>query len=175
MISLLGAPATTHAEPLPPGKLGMVTGVRNGVGPTDGEIGYGWTFGFEAAWQPMGPEQRLGWGINWTLLWAYFGAESGARITETLDLLELDLGGRLRLAPQLGRPLYVTLGAGAGLMRANAPLPPDNTRSTFGAYGSLGVEHGLWGTLLLSLELRTGFIGSEPTLATGLVGVGVSL
>ena len=153
----------------------MLFGLRNGVGPTDGKIGFGWAIGVDAAWQPMGPDQRVGWSVNWSLLWAYFGEEAGARVTDTLDLLELDIGGRLRVAPRVGHPQYVFGGAGAGLIGANAPHSADQGRTDYGVYGAIGVEQGLWNTLLLTLELRTGFLGSEPTLATGLLGIGASL
>lgn len=171
----LAATSHAHADVMPPGKVGGLVGLRNGVGATDGEIGFGWAVGVEASWQPMGLDQRLGWGVNWSLLWAYFGDEAGARITRTLDLLELDVGGRLRLALRPGHPQIVFVGAGAGLIGANAPHTADQGRTDYGVYAAVGAEHGMWGIMHVTLELRTGFLGTEPTLATGLLGVGVSL
>ena len=51
--------STAAADPLPAGALGLTFGGMSGTGADAKRIGYGYTFGFQAAWQPMTTEQRI--------------------------------------------------------------------------------------------------------------------
>jgi hypothetical protein len=82
----------------------------------------------------------------------------------------MGLGARLRLAPSdPTRSLF--LGGGAALLRANAPLPPDDERSYLGGFVGLGLEQLAWARSLVTFELRYGLFGGPGSLSV-LLGVG---
>jgi hypothetical protein len=91
---------------------------------------------------------------------SWFG-EDETSIAGALNLIELDFGGRLRVALERGSPRYLVLGAGASLLRANVPLPPDDERHYVGPYGSLGFEVYVQ-DLLIGLEARYGLLALGP-------------
>ena len=54
--------ASAHAEPLPPGTIGPLTGALSGTGADAKRIGYGiYSFGLQASWHPMTTERTRGW------------------------------------------------------------------------------------------------------------------
>lgn len=171
---MAAAARPARAEDLPPAKLALVSGVRHGASEVSDVIGYGWTMGVEADWQPMAVGQRLGWGVGWTLLWSWFGPEPAARVAGTLDLIELDAVLRVRFAPTPRPGRVLTVGGGGMLLRSNERLPPDDDRAYLGPFVELGYEHLAFGALTATIHVRLGpFTG--PTIASALVGVGIAL
>ena len=164
---LVATPAA--ADPVPSGRLSAVGGIRTGTGSLDDSFGLGALYGIEAAWEPLPEGRRLGYGIHWNVLFGDFGSDPAA-ITGDLDILEMGLGARLRIAPaDPARSLF--LGGGVALLRANAPLPPDDERSYIGGFAGLGIEQLAWSRALLTLELRYGLFGGPGSLSV-LLGVG---
>src|SRR5690606_3189419 len=104
--------------------------------------------------------QRFSLGGFWAVRRSWFG-EDETSIAGALDLIELDFGGRLRVALERGAPRFMVLGAGASLMRANVPLPPDDARHYLGPYGSVGFEVYVEG-FLIGLEARYGMLALGP-------------
>jgi len=172
--AVVAAPAPARAEDLPPSRLSLIGGVRHGTSGVSNDIGYGWGIGVEAAWQPMAVGQRLGWGVSWSLLWSWFGSQPAARISGTLDLLELDLAVRARFAPTPTPGRVLTLGAGGMLLRSNERLPPDAERSYLGPFIEIGYEHLAFGSFTATIHLRLGPV-TGPTIVSALFGVGVAL
>jgi hypothetical protein len=174
-IGLCAAPRAAAAEELPSSALTVLGGVRKGASEVSDDIGYGWSIGLAATWQPMTVGQRLGWGIGWSLMWSWFGHEPASRITGTLDLIELDLVLRARFAPTPSPGRILTVGAGAMLLRANERLPPDDDRSYIGPFVEVGYEHLVYGALTGTLHLRLGPLGNGPSIASAILGIGVVL
>jgi hypothetical protein len=168
----LNSPAL--AEDLPSSALTVLTGLRHGASEVSDDIGYGWTIGLSATWQPMTVGQRLGWGIGWSLMWTWFGDEPASDITGGLDLIELDVYLRARFAPTPSPGRVLTVGAGGMLLRANERLPPDGDRSYFGPMIEVGYEHLVYGPITATLHLRLGPL-TGPSIASAILGVGVVL
>lgn len=169
----IAAPA--RADDLPPSRLSLLGALRHGTGEVSSSIGYGESIGLEASWQPMAVGQRLGWGVAWSLLWSWFGDQPAARITGSLDLLELDLTLRLRFAPTPSPGRVLTVGIGGELLRSNERLPPDDDRAYLGPFAEIGYEHLAWGAVTATIHVRLGPLGTGPTIATALLGIGVAL
>jgi hypothetical protein len=175
LASLALASPAARAEDLPPGRIAIVGGLRHGTGAVADDIGLGWSLGIEAAWQPMTVGQRLGYAVSWSLHWAWFGEQPAARITGSLDMIQLDAAFRVRLAPTPAPGRCLTLGFGGTLLRANERLPPDDDRSYLGPFGEIGYEHLAFGSFTATLHVRLGPIATGPTIVTGLLGIGVAL
>ncbi len=170
---LLGLAAPAVADTVPSGRISAIVGLRNGTGGLDDSFGLGVMYGVEAAWEPLRDEQKLGYVIHWNVLFGNFGSDPAA-ITGSLDILEMNLGARLRIAPKdPARTLFI--GGGAALFRANAPLPPSNERSYVGGFAGFGVEQLAWSRALLTLEIRYGIIGPGPNSVSVLLGVGLGV
>jgi len=169
LLVALAAPARAHADVMPSGRLSGVGGLRTGTQSLDDAFGMGVLYGIEASWEPMPDGRRISYGIHWNVLFGNFGSDPAA-ITGSLDVLEMALGARLRLAPSdPSRSLF--LGGGAALLRANAPLPPDDERSYLGGFVGLGLEQLAWARSLVTFELRYGLFGGPGSLSA-LLGVG---
>jgi hypothetical protein len=173
-IGMSGAPAA-RAEDLPPGRIAVVGGLRHGTSGVADDIGLGWSFGIEAAWQPMTVGQRLGYAVSWSLHWAWFGDQPAARITGSLDMIQLDAAFRVRLAPTPAPGRCLTLGLGGTLLRASERIPPDDDRSYLGPFAELGYEHLAFGSFTATLHFRLGPIATGPTILSALFGIGIAL
>ena len=169
------APATARADDLPPSRLALIGGLRHGTSTVSDDIRFGWSIGVEAAWQPMSVGQRLGYAVSWSLLWSWFGDEPAARITGTLDLIELAIALRARFAPTPSPGRVLTLGGGAMLLRSNERLPPNDERAYIGPFVELGYEHLAWGSFTATIHLRLGPVANGPPIVSALLGVGVAL
>ena len=169
VLVLVGTAAPARADVMPSGRLSAVGGIRTGTQSLDDAFGLGVLYGIEAAWEPMPDGRRISYALHWNVLFGDFGADPAA-ITGELDILEMGLGARLRLAPSdPARSMF--LGGGAALLRANAPLPPDDERSYLGGFVGLGLEQLAWKRALLTFELRYGLIGGPGSVSV-LLGVG---
>jgi hypothetical protein len=162
--------ASARADVMPKGRLAAIGGIRNGTQSLNDAFGMGAVYGVEASWEPLGDRQKLGYAILWNVLFCNFGSDPAA-ITGSLDEVEMNLGARLRFAPRdPARTLF--LGGGAALLRANAPLPPDDKRAYIGGFGGFGVEQLAFGKALITLEFRYGLIGNGPGSLSVLLGIG---
>ena len=106
---------------------------------------------------------------------ALIGDQPAARITGSLDLIELDVAVRLRFAPTPTPGRCLTLGAGGMLLRSNERLPPDDRRSYLGPFGELGYEHLAYGSFTATFHLRLGPVATGPTILSGLLGIGIAM
>ncbi len=156
-VALPSARAQAEDE-LPRGRIGASVGVKQGTGGLGGDFGV--VAGIEAGYHPTGLDQRFSLGAFWAVRRSWFG-EDETSIAGALNLIELDFGGRLRVALERGAPRFLVLGAGASLLRANVPLPPDDSRHYVGPYGSLGFEVYVNG-VLIGLEGRYGLLAFGP-------------
>jgi hypothetical protein len=163
--------ATASADPLPPGSLGIVpVGVASGTGADAKKIGAAYTFGFQAAWQPMNTDRRLGWAVRWgTFFGRYYGG-SAARIDSVLRTVQMDFTAGLRFRPWDTPASYVTLRGGAEFFRMNEPIPPSMQRAFVGGITEVGYEH-FGGWYLLDVDVRYGLLGSEPSNVALLIGI----
>lgn len=176
VIAALAMPvAPARAEDLPPGRVSLIGGLRHGTSGVSDDIGFGWSLGVEAAWQPMTVGQRLGYAVAWSLHWAYFGEQPASRITGTIDMIQLDAAFRVRFAPTPAPGRCLTLGFGGTLLRSNERIPPDDKRAYLGPFAEIGYEHLAFGSFTATFHLRLGPIGTGPTILSGLLGLGVAL
>lgn len=162
MIVAMGvALPSAHAQredELPAGRIGASVGVKQGTGGLGGDFGV--VAGIEAGYHPTRLDQRFSVGGFWAVRRSWFG-EDDTSIAGALNLIELDFGGRLRVALERGAPRFLVLGGGASLLRANVPLPPDDSRHYVGPYGSLGFELYV-NDILIGLEARYGLLALGP-------------
>jgi hypothetical protein len=164
--------ATASADPLPPGAIGAVVGVPAGTGADAKKLGVGYTFGFQAAWQPMNTDRRLGWAVRWGTFFGNYYSGSAARIDSSVRTVQMDFTAGLRFRPWDTPSSYVTLRGGAEFFRANEPLPPLMQRSFVGGITEVGYEH-VGGWYLLDVDVRYGLLGSQPSNVAVLVGFSV--
>ncbi len=175
LAALVVAPSSSRADDLPAGTLGAVLGAQAGTSGAYTSLGVGVAYGLAAAWQPMSDEQRIGWGVRWSVLFGYFPDAASAPVSGVLRLVELDVVGRLRIAPTAQPGRYLTVGVGGSLLRSNEPIMPDNRRAFVGPIATFGYEHNAWGSALLGVDVRYGLIETGPTSIGLLVYVGTAL
>lgn len=159
------------ADALPSGSLGIVTGVRQGVGAASSTFGLGALWGVEAGYQPMSTSQRVGWAVRWRVLFSGYLSGQSDNLAGNLRAVEVDGGAALRIAPRPGLLRYLDVGAGVSLLRSNIPLlPPSRQRAYLGPYVSVGLEQYV-GSPVLTFELRVGVIGTGPTTLSAIAGI----
>ncbi len=163
-VVLVGLSGVAEAQfELPAGRFGLATGIRQNTGAVGADYGFGFLLGVEAGYQPSLAGRRYSLGANWGLLWGRFGADNPALVNDLLIVLEMNFGGRLRLAIDENSPRFVFLGVGGTVLRTNFPVDPGNRRSHFGPYVSVGLDQYLSSEFLVALEARYGVIASGPT------------
>jgi hypothetical protein len=160
--------APARAEDTPRGRLGVVIGARNATDGFASDYGLGIIFGFDAAWEVV-PRERWGIGLHWAVLFSRFdflgyGVDT-ASVTGSLELVELDAGLRVRVAPLPGANRSMFFTAGAAALRTNIRLSDDDDRSQVGAYIGVGLELPVAGPLLSSIEIRHSFVHTPDTLS----------
>jgi hypothetical protein len=165
---LAGSASRASAEPLPSGSLGLVFGAVAGTGPDANRLGLGYIaypFSFQAAWQPMDTEQRIGWAIRWTTIFTSNYLASAAQVAD-LETMQMDLTLGLRVRPGKSPRRYLTARVGPAMFRANQTIPPKMQRAFVGGVGSVGVQQYLMGTLLLlDFDVRYGLVGGPSGIA----------
>lgn len=175
--SLAVAAAATTAraepsEPLPAGRLAVIAGVRTGTGSLYNSIGTGGVLGFEAGYAPLRAPQTIGIGLSWSILWSYYG-DGSARIADSMSMVELDAGVRVRLMLGARRRSVVYVGGGPALTRTNEPLFADGDRSYLAGWGAIGVETLPFGLLVTTsvrfaaIDNGRGTIGLMFSLGSG--------
>jgi hypothetical protein len=157
-VAMPSARAQREGDALPTGRIGASVGVKQGTGSLGSDFGI--VAGIEAGYHPTRLDQRFSLGGFWAVRRSWFG-ENPRSIAGGLDLIELDFGARLRVALERGAPRFMVLGAGASLLRANVPLPPDGARHYVGPYASLGFEF-YFHDVLIGLEGRYGLLALGP-------------
>jgi hypothetical protein len=166
---VLGLVASTapsaFAEPLPSGAMGIVVGAVAGTGPDASRLGVGYidAFSFQAAWQPMDSERRIGWAARWTTLFTASYGGSAAQVAD-LQAMQMDFSVGVRIRPSANPKRYLTFRGGPALFRANQTIPPKMRRAFIGPVASVGFQQYLVGTrALLDIDVRYGLIGEGPT------------
>jgi hypothetical protein len=157
-VALPAARAQREDGALPTGRIGASVGVKQGAGSLGSDFGF--VAGIEAGYHPTRLDQRFSLGGFWAVRRSWFG-DNPRSISGGLDLIELDFGARLRVALERGAPRFMVLGAGASLLRANVPLPPDDERHYVGPYASMGFEF-YFHDILIGLEGRYGLLALGP-------------
>ena len=143
VLALAATPAA--ADPMPSGRVSGQVGLKAATGAFAARLGLGWAFGFEAAYQPMRPDQSIGLGLSWSTTWSYYGADS-ARGADSLSMLELGAGVRARVPLGARRSQVLFLGGGVALVRTNEPPVVDGDRSYLGPWAAAGIEAQAYGT-----------------------------
>ncbi len=171
--ALAAAPAAARADDLPSGQLGTVGGVRQGTGQLGEVFGLGGMLGMRAGWQRSSTERHWSFGVGWEVLWGFFAANDPGISNESLRLLEMNLGLRVRRLLGQGTPRFLLLQSGVTVLRSNVPIPPDSERNYVGPYVGLGIEQYLLGRFLLTVEWRYGVLVGGPGSLTGLISFSV--
>lgn len=173
----LASPAA--ADPMPSGSLGLVTGVIAGTGADAKRLGVGYQYGARASWQPTSTDRSYGYTVRWsTLLGRLYGA-SAAQIEDELFTVQMDLTAGMRFRPWTTPRRYLTARIGAGLLRANEPIPVSDDpaaemrRAFVGGIACVGFDQYIF-DFLLSVDVRYGLIGDGPSQLALLVGFGVT-
>jgi hypothetical protein len=171
-LGALGAPAA--AEPLPPGSLGLSVGAVSGTGIDANRLGFGYQVGGQAAWQPIATENRIGWGLKWSVVFGTMYDAGAASVGDTLKTLHMDLMLGVRVRPGLNPSRYLTLRAGGQLLRANQVVsqsPTSMERAFVGGVASVGFDQYAYG-FLFNLDVRVDQVGTGPTIIALVLGAG---
>lgn len=166
MAAIVASTALAHAEPLPPGSIGLHLGAIAGTGPDANALGLGYLFGAHAAWQPTTTEQRIGYSLKLAVAFGGLYGGDAARISEPLKTLQLDVMVGLRVRPGDDPTRYLTVRAGGALLRADQEIPPDLNRAYAGVIASIGLDQHAFG-FLFNLDVRYSMIGGRP----GMIGL----
>jgi hypothetical protein len=152
-VAVAGASARPAAgEPTPAGRVSGQVGLKAATGSFAARLGLGFALGFEAAYQPLRPDQSIGLGLSWSTTWSYYGSGS-ARIASSLSMLELAAGVRARVPLGVRRRQVLFLGGGAAIIRLNEPPVEDGQRDYLGPWAAGGVEGAFMG-VQLGIEAR---------------------
>ena len=172
-LTALLASATAVAEPLPSGAIGVFFGGISGTGADAKRVGAGYNLGGQASWQPTTTERKIGWTIRWTTMFATLYGGNAAMVESSLKTVQMDLTLGARVRPWASTSRYITLRSGGELMRINEPIPPKNQRAFVGGIASIGLDQYLSG-FLLSVDVRYGLIGSNPSEIALLIGCAIA-
>jgi len=183
-VALLLLTATAAADKLPPGSLGIFTGVIAGTGADNKRIGEGlYEFGAQAAYHlPINTDGSWGLSLRWSTMFGILWNGTASHIDSSLRTVQMDFTGGLRFRPwsSARSGSYFTLRGGAELLRANEPIPNNDSmtgqRAYLGAIGLVGFDQYIFGSAaLLSFDLRYGMIGGGgPQSLTFMVGIAVT-
>jgi hypothetical protein len=167
------------AEALPPGAIGPILGGISGTGADAKRLGAGVQYGAQASWQPMSSDRSWGWGLRWATMFGRNYGGTAAQVDSKLSTLQMDLTIGLRYRPWVTPRRYLTLRAGAELLRTNEPIPTSNDagaemrRAFLGGVASVGLDQYLWSFAMLSVDVRYGTIGGGPSQIALVVGIGL--
>jgi hypothetical protein len=170
---------SAHAEPLPSGTLGIATGPISGTGADAKRLGAGFQYGGHAAWQPMSTDRVWGYSFKWATMFGRTYGGNAAQIDTSLQTVQMDLLAGLRFRPWKTPTRYLTARAGAGLMRANEPIPISSEpgaimqRAFTGGVATFGLDQYIY-NLMVNVDVRYGFIGNGPTQLALIIGVGLT-
>jgi hypothetical protein len=181
----IAAGSGAHAEPLPPGSIGLVGALASGTFADASRLGYGYQIGAQAAWQPMNTESWWGPSVKWSFVFGTMYDAGAARVGDELLTYHMDVMGGLRIRPGTSAARYITLRVGPQMLRTNQVIPSmeDTTqRAFFGAAASIGIDQYaglpfLGGRFLWSLEAKLSqidipYVRSSPTTLSIMLGLG---
>ena len=168
--ALPGGPGRAAADPMATGRISAQVGPKAATGGFASRLGLGVAFGIEAAYQPLRPDQSIGYGLSWSTTWSSDG-EGSARVSDALWMLELAAGLRARVPLGVRRRQVLFLGGGAALFRANEPPLIGGDRSYLGPWAAAGLEGLLFGAQL-GLEARYVLIGTDDGTIGLLLSIG---
>ena len=168
--ALVGVRAV-RAEPLPPAAIELIGGISSGAGADAKTLGFGYVFGAEAAWQPMSTERRWGWSVRWSTLFGGLYDGQAEQVNPPLRTVQMDGTLGVRFRPWATPARYLTLRAGAGLLRVNDPV--DGHRAFIGPVAAAGFDQYI-GVLVLGVDLRAGLIANGPEQLALVVRIGVA-
>ncbi|HVV85388.1 MAG TPA: hypothetical protein VHE35_20145 [Kofleriaceae bacterium] len=166
----LAAPRVAAADPMPLGRVSGQVGMKAGTGAFAARLGTGFAFGFEAAYQPLGADQSIGLGLSWSTTWSYYGAGS-ARVADSLAMLEMAAGVRVRVPLGAHRRQVLFLGGGGAIIRANEPPVGDGDRTYLGPWAAAGVEFMLLGAQV-GVEARYVLARSQDGTLGAMLSIG---
>ena len=156
LAALLCAATAPAAAQVPGTRIGAVGGARANTGALGNRYALGYFVGLEAGLMPS-------WfGVVWSLQYANLTSSDDRNVEDTLELFDLDVGLRVRLAPKPDVPAYLWIQLGVDLLRANIPLEPDLDTSYIGPTARIGGELVL-GKFILSLGVDYGLIAAGPS------------
>lgn len=161
---LLGT-SPAQADSTPAGSIGVTTSIVTGQ--TGSDLGTGFSWGFVAGWQPLRPEQSLGWAVRWSTQFLYFGyltEAPAARITGRIHAYQFDLTARARLRLGNGANTFLTAGGGMGLLRSNEPLTQHNARAWAGPIAVVGIDRYWLAGTLLSFDFKYSVVSDGPSM-----------
>jgi hypothetical protein len=91
-------PRAGAADPLPSGTIEGVASAVSGTGADATRLGFGYQYGWRAAWQPMSSDRSFGYTLRWlTMFGAMYNAEA-ARLAE-LRMVLMDFTAGVRWRP----------------------------------------------------------------------------
>lgn len=144
-----------HAQDGLSTRIGVLVGARTNVGALGTRYAVGPTFGIEAGLMPS-------WfGVIWSLQWSWLPSTDNRNVDDTLELFDLELGARARLAMPAGLPGNLWTQVGFELLRASVPLEPDLETNYYGPTVRVGAELVL-STVIVSLGTGYGLVGGGP-------------
>jgi hypothetical protein len=156
------AATTAHADPPPPGSIGLFAGAVAGTGPDANALGVGPVFGAHATWLPLRTDRRLNlFAFKLSAVFGYMYLGDAARITDPLRTLQLDLMVGFRVRPGANLARYLTLRGGGTLLRTDQQIPPDMDRAYAGPIVSAGLEQHAFG-MVFNLDVRYSMFGMRP-------------
>lgn len=177
---LCGPGALADGEPLPPGAIGPIIGGVSGTGADAKRLGAGVQYGAQASWQPMSSDRSWGWALRWATMFGRNYGGTAAQVDSKLSTLQMDVTIGLRYRPWATTRRYLTMRAGAELLRTNEPIPTSSDagaemrRAFLGGAASVGLDQYLWSFAMLSVDVRYGTIGGGgPSQIALVVGLGV--
>jgi hypothetical protein len=177
MLAVVAAPVQARAEALPSGSMGILLGGTAGTGADANRLGVGvivWPPSFQASWQPMTTERRIGWTARWTTMFSSSYVAEAAQVAD-LETMQMDLTLGVRIRPGSNFRRYITVRGGGGLFRANQRIPPQMERAFLGGTVSVGVQQYFIGTqFVLDFDVRYGLIGDGPSSIAFTAGISIA-
>jgi len=171
LVVLVAMATPALAEPMPVGSIGVVFGANGGTGADARQYGFGVNyFGIQAAWQPTLTERAWGPTVRWGTMFGLMRASEAPKIESWLWTVQMDLTVGIRFRPWRSPTRYLTLRAGAELLRANEPIPPEMSREFIGGIASVGFDQ-YFSIFMLNVDVRYGLIGEGPRALSLLVGI----
>jgi hypothetical protein len=164
---------TAAADPLPPGSIAGVAAATSGTGADAFRLGFGYQYGWRAAWQPMTTERRLGYTLRWLTMFGGMYDATAARLDD-LRVVLMDFTAGLRFRPWTTPTRYLNASGGVEIFRSNQELPPLMQRAYVGPVASIGIDQYKW-ILVFSVDVKYGLISGGPSQIALVFGVGTGL
>lgn len=172
-ISVAPARADDNArDETPIGGIKFAGGLRQGFGELGDAFDLGYFAGLEANYHPSALLGRnFALGVAWSVYFGRFGAGDRAVLDETLKLVEMSFGLRLRRRMGDQQLRFLTFGGGLTIMRTNLPVPPNMERLNAGPYLGLGIEGHYKSDTMFSFEVRYGLLTNGPASLSLVLGI----